>query len=511
MTRLRRLGLSIMTNFMAQGLSLVLGVVALPVYIRILGETGYGVYSFLLILINYLGFLDLGLNGGIVRFVAEAVTRRDSDRIRRLTGTISRIYLVTGGTGALFLLAGSDWMVRHFLNDIPADLLPGAVLYFQLGAVAFLLNLYNIFLSGLLTAAQKQYLSNSVRFGGDSLRYLAGIGILLAGGGLVGLAITNLVVNSGVLAVLFGLSRRELGTFSLFRPFDRGLFREVFSYSAFLMASTIVGVLAVQANQLVVGYLLPVAALAWYAGSFDTAGKLWLIPKNVLAPVFPLWTEMKAKGEKEKITQILDHSVRFILLVAWLPSLLLLIDADVVLSLWISPGFSDGAAPVFRLILAGVLINSAFYAATPLAYAFDLPATITRFQIGQAILNLAGCFLLIPLYGIAGAGLAFLLSQVVIGPLVLGSVLRKTGLISLTRYLKTTVLPPVLAGLAAGGTGWLLKILSGDDWWTAAWRMGVVSVIFLLIADRWVITRDDRMYIGRYTPLGKWFPKRFPR
>jgi len=506
MSRLNKLSLSVMTNFLTQGVTMILALFALPVYFRYLGDAGYGVYSFLIVLINYLSFLDLGLNAGAIRFVAEAYSAGDYEKVKKVIGTISRVYLVTATAGSFLLLFSADFIAHHFLNQIPVSLLPETVTFFQLGAIAFFLNMYSIFLGGLQTAIQKQYLSNSIRFTGDGLRLVTGMILLISGQGLVSIILSNILISLLVILTLFLSAKRELPSFSLFRPFDKAVFKELFSYSAIVMAGSVVAIVGAQANQFIIAWLLPVAMIAFYSGAFDTTTKLFLVPKNLMTPLFPLWLEMRVKNESGKIELLLFKALKFTGLSILIVSVPLFLDTESLLSLWVSPAFSDGASAPFKLLLPGVVISSLGYALIPLAYVFDLQKKALYFQITQAILNIILCFSLIPVLGVAGAALAFTLTQLLVLP-VMGYFIFKESI----GFMQIQVFGWDLIRLAGIGLfGALVFYLSSlfqfTGWMGIFIRFSLTISASILASWFWALDSTDKGFIRKYTPV-KFLPE----
>lgn len=485
---------------------MILALFALPVYFRYLGDAGYGIYSFLIVLINYLSFLDLGLNAGAIKFIGEAYFAGDYDKVKKVIGTISRVYLFTASVGSLLLLFSADFIARHFLNQIPVSLLPEAVTFFQLGAIAFFLNMYSIFLGGLQTAIQKQYLSNSIRFTGDTLRLVTGMILLISGQGLVSIILSNIVISFLVILTLFLSAKRELPSFSLFRPFDKFLFKELFSYSAIFLTGSIVTIIGAQANQFFLAWLLPVAMIAFYSGAFDTTNKLLLVPKNLMTPLFPLWLEMKVKNESEKIELLLFKTLKFTGLSILIVSVPLFLDSETLLSLWVSPAFSDGASASFKLLLPGVVISSLGYALIPLAYVFDLQKKALYFQIAQAILNIVLCFSLVPVLGVTGAALAFSLTQLLVLPVMGYFIFKESiGFLQIQVFLWDLVRIAGI-GLLAVVTFYLSSLFPITGWMGIFIRFSFTISASVLATWFWALDSTDKGFIRKYTPV-KFLPE----
>ncbi|MBN8705613.1 MAG: oligosaccharide flippase family protein [Bacteroidetes bacterium] len=498
MSRLKKLGLSVMTNFLAQGVSMILAVIALPVYIHYLGVSGYGIYSFLLVILNYLAFLDLGLNAGVIRFVAEAFSVNDHEKVRKVIGTVSRVYLLTASFGSIMVFVCSEFIVNNLLNNIPPNLITEATFFFQLGAIAFFLNMYLIFLTGLQTAIQKQYLSNSVRFTGDSLRLAAGMVLLINGFGLTSVILSNIIVSVIIISILYFSAKRELGRFSLFYPFDKVVFKEIFSFSGLVLAGTVVGILALQSNQLIIGLFLPVAMVAFYSGAFDTTNKLYIFPKNLIAPLYPLWIEMKVKGEDQKIEQLLQRTIKFTGLPVIILCVPLFLEAKNLLSLWISPSFSHNTSLSFQILIPGILISSLGYSLIPLAYVYNLQKSALRFQIVLAVLNVGFCFLFIPFFGLIGAAIAFSLTQVIVYPFMGYKFLQKINQFKNSHLIFNDLLRLTAIGCICAIAFLFSEMILISGWVGIVFRFSISSSIALLSSYFIIIDSTDISFIKKY-------------
>src|SRR6185437_14110879 len=127
---------NVASGVLAQSWTALLGLVALPIYVRKLGPESYGLLSLCLTLVGVGGVMDLGIGRSLGKFIAAAPTA-DRDRT-------ARRYVRTGITGALALalLAAVGFMllapwIAASLFRVPPRLQPTAVACVEVTAMAF--------------------------------------------------------------------------------------------------------------------------------------------------------------------------------------------------------------------------------------------------------------------------------------------------------------------------------------------------------------------------------------
>src|SRR3989454_503657 len=73
-------------NILGQALPLAVGLVAIPIMTRSLGDTRFGLLALMWAIIGYFSLLDLGLGRATTKFVAEALARQDARRAPPVAG-----------------------------------------------------------------------------------------------------------------------------------------------------------------------------------------------------------------------------------------------------------------------------------------------------------------------------------------------------------------------------------------------------------------------------------------
>jgi len=121
-------------NLLTKALIIVFKFITIPVLIAEFTDSGYGLLILATSILVYLKILEMGTPLGVIKFVAEWLTKRDFDSIHKVSSSYFLIYFVIGSINlALFLLlayfgrsiffenlSNTDWQVFQVLLIIAA-------------------------------------------------------------------------------------------------------------------------------------------------------------------------------------------------------------------------------------------------------------------------------------------------------------------------------------------------------------------------------------------------------
>jgi O-antigen/teichoic acid export membrane protein len=211
-------------------------------------------------------------------------------------------------------------------------------------------------LRGLLEARQRFDLVNLVRVPASALMYLGPAAVLPFSRHLAP-AVAVLVAVRILACVGYGWCAARVEP-ALLRAAGRpaAAWRDVAGTGAWLtvanLASTSVGVL----DRLVLGALLPVAAVAYYATPLEAVTKALVIPAALTAVMFPAFSAERDDGSL-RLGDYLRRSVRYTFLLLFPVTLAVAALAPEVLSLWLGAEFAASGAAATRWLSLGVLAN----------------------------------------------------------------------------------------------------------------------------------------------------------
>src|SRR5437879_10943892 len=148
-------------NIFGQALPLAVGLVAIPILTRSLGDTRFGLLALMWAIIGYFSLLDLGLGRATTKFVAEALARQDARRAQQVAGFTAAGQTALGVVGGALLAAVTPWVVTDLLR-VPAELRVEAEQAFRWLALSVPFVVLSLNLRAVLEGAQRFELANLV-------------------------------------------------------------------------------------------------------------------------------------------------------------------------------------------------------------------------------------------------------------------------------------------------------------------------------------------------------------
>src|SRR5439155_26363287 len=84
----RTLARNTLYNVLGQGVPILVGLAAIPIILRSLGEARFGLLGLAWAILGYVGAFDLGLGRATTKYVAQYLAAGDEERLRRV-GTLA--------------------------------------------------------------------------------------------------------------------------------------------------------------------------------------------------------------------------------------------------------------------------------------------------------------------------------------------------------------------------------------------------------------------------------------
>jgi len=376
----------------------LIGVATLPLIVRVLGPTGYGDYAFLLSTFSLLMILvSSGVTEGVQKFVAE--DRTDAWR-ERIVGFYLRLALLLAVLGSL-AVAGVTWS-----GLVSRLLAPRFETYFYLLAGLVLTAQLRSFTRRALLGLGLEPYSESLSVVGKLVFVGIGLGLATAGFGVAGFLAAKAIAATLFTVVGFALLARRVSIRSALSARDGSLPRqELLSFNGLNVVLVLLLMSLFHVDVLMLGVLTDSARTGFYKAALALAQYMWLVPTAIqtllLHSTADLWTE----GRHERVERLAGTITRYVFLFTALLAIGVFALADRFVPLYYGQEFAVVLGPLLVLLpgavgfsLARPLygINKASGRLVPLILATTVAAG------GNAALN----WLLIPRYGMIGAGMA---------------------------------------------------------------------------------------------------------
>jgi O-antigen/teichoic acid export membrane protein len=377
----------------------------IPILIRGLGNERFGVLALAWALIGYASLFDLGLGRALTQLVAGKLGRGEDRDVPALvwTSLLLMLFLGLGGTAIAALV--SRWMVYRVLN-VPSALQLETLRAFYLLALSIPVVITTSGMRGVLEAYQRFGLINALRIP---------MGVLTFAGPLLILPFSSsLVPVVGVLVVgrLIGWAAHLL----LCRQIVPGLtgrfswqsceVRPLLRFGGWMTVSNVVGPLMVTLDRFLIGAMVSMAAVTYYATPYEVVTKFWLIPSALTGVMFPAFSTSFAR-DREHAALLFGRSVKLLLLVLFPIMLFSLALSKDGLQLWLGAEFAQHSVRVFQWLAVGVFINSLAQVPFALLQGGGRPDLTAKLHAIELPVYLVSLWLLIRSWGIEGAAVAW--------------------------------------------------------------------------------------------------------
>lgn len=397
---------NVLWNFLGLAIPLVVALLAMPYLIAAMGTTRFGLLVLLWAMGGYVSLLDLGLGRALTRVVAEKLGTCQLQGISALVWTAVMLALLLGVASGAGLAALSPWLVKKVFT-VPSALYDEALAAFYLVAAILPMVTSASILRGVLEAYQRFGVISMARVSFGAVTFVGPLLLLpfshalpMAAGAL---AIARLAVCAGYL-----MACRRIIPAVAWADFSPRVAGQLMRQGGWMTVSNLVSPALTYLDRFLVGSLVSLAAVAYYATPFEIATSLLVIPTALSAVLFPALARMLALN-RGKAAGLLERGTRYIFL-ALFPFILFLVTfASEGLSLWLGAEFAAHGSLVLQWLSAGVFVNSLAHIAFAFVQGSGRSDLTARMHVFELLFYMPLLWWTLERYGINGAAVLWFL------------------------------------------------------------------------------------------------------
>ena len=473
-------------NLIGQLIPLIVAIFALPPLIRILGTDRFGVLALAWVVIGYFSLFDLGLGRALTQLVATRLGAGQEKEIPTLAWTGLTLVLILGLVGTLILGLSSPWLVQDVLN-IPEELQPESLKVFYLLALAIPVVTITAGLRGLLEAYQRFDIINLIRIPLGIFTFLGPLLVLPFSHSLLPVVAILVAGRLVTWAIYFLLCIRVMSLGRSGIGLQLNLLRQLIFFGSWMTVSNLVGPIMVYLDRFLIGALLSVTAVTFYATPYEVVTKLLIIPGALAGVLFPAFSTSSIQ-DPSRTAMLFGRGIKYIFLCLFPICLLIITFASEGLGLWLGQEFVDKSTRVLQWLAVGVFLNSLAHIAFAFIQGVGRPDLTAKLHLIELPLYLLLVWYLIGAYGIEGAAIAWAVRIGIDALFLFGIAQRLLPTEISTNMLKTLAVVGALIifGLGSMQIGLLIKAVF------------IVSVFTTFIFTSWflILAPDERVMIG---------------
>jgi O-antigen/teichoic acid export membrane protein len=461
---------------------------SIPILINALGTEGFGVLTIAWMVSGYFSLLDLGVGRALTKLLSEKLGKNDVEDIPNLIWTALMLTTLIGFLGGLLISITSSILVND-LFKIPLALREDVEKSFYIIAISVPLVIGNAALRGILESYQRFDIINSIRIPMGSLTFLGPLLVIS-----FSVKLTHIVASLAIVRMLEWLVSfffctkvvPEMLKNIRIQPLYIGT---VLRFGGWMTISNVLGPLMVYLDRFLIGSIISIGAVSYYATSYEIIHRLMVVPGAIVGVMFPALGALIGTNPL-KATTIFFGGVRYTFISIFPLILIIFIFAEEGLRLWLGDEFALQGASVLQWLAIGALISCFSYFPFAVLHAAGRPDLTAKLHLIETPIYMIIAWILIVRYGIEGAAIAWLI-RATFDTVIL---FYMAGLILKITYPKSQIL------LITSSTSVLLYVsmLLPEDTFFKLGFLGMVLVLLFIFSWRVILNSDERDFLLSY-------------
>lgn len=378
--------------------------VAVPIYLHLIGDARYGVLAIVWLFVGYFGILDPGVGRAAEYHIArlnDSSEQKERESVFWTAFAINMSFGLLAGA-VLYLIARPIFMMAF---KMPSSMKAEVMASLPWLAASLPVSMFGGMLIGALQARGRFGICSSISVGNSIVVQLAPLAVAYwHGPELTWLIPTVLIARSlGIIPSAIVVVRAlPLGVGG---RFDLRLLKTLFSYGGWVSITNVLTPILSSLDRMIIGSLVSAAAVAFYTVPFNLASKVLILPGALTRSLFP----RLSRSGKEGGTNLASEAVTALTALTT-PLIILAIGVlPIFMRFWVGRSFAEQSAPIGIVLFVGVWVNGLAFVPYAHLQASNRPDVVAKFHAIELLPFLGILWLGLHYFGLIGAAYAWTL------------------------------------------------------------------------------------------------------
>ena len=337
--------------------SILVSLIYVPIMLRLMGQSEYGLYSLVASVIAYLSVLDMGFGNAMIRFVSKSKVKKDNEEEKRINGLFLLLYLIIGLVALLIGLVLVFNVSNIFKALTVAELAKAKIIMAILVvtvAISFPLSVFDSY----VIASEKFTFSKALVLIKNIMYPLTMLPFLFLGYK----AIAMVIISSAYTLVMhlinlyYCLKKLDMKIYFSFKIVDKELFKSILAYSLFIFLNIFIDNLYANTDQVILGIVSGTAAVSVYAVGVKITTINQNFSTNISGVFFPRVTKtLEEENGVKKVSDIFIKVSRIQLYVLGLILFGFVIFGKSFIYLWVGEEYISAYYIILLIIVPGII------------------------------------------------------------------------------------------------------------------------------------------------------------
>ena len=275
----------ILLSYISNGISVVIQVVYMPIMIRLLGQSEYGLYTLVSGVVSYLSLFSLGFAGAYLRFFSRFNQKKDRNGLASLNGMFFIIFLILAFIALICGLTLSFFPKQVFGSKLSGSELSEARILMIILVFNIAISLICSMFDSIVSAYEQFIFQRIVSLLAVIINPFICFPLLLMGYGNIMIVVVSLIITIGKLCINFWFCVRKLKIPISFHNFQFPLLKEMGAFSFFLLLNMIIDQINWNVDKLILSHTKGIKEVAVY-GVASQINRLFITFSTTISSVF---------------------------------------------------------------------------------------------------------------------------------------------------------------------------------------------------------------------------------
>ena len=273
----------VVLSYISTAISIVIQLVYMPVMIRLLGKSEYGLYSLVSSVVSYLSLFSLGFTGAYLRFFARFYKNRE--KLASLNGMFLTLFSILASVATICGIVLSFFPEQIFGSKLLGSELSKARILMLILVINIAINLISGIFDSIIGAYEQFVFQRIVGIASTIVNPFICLPLLLMGYGSVMLVVvaTGVTLVRFIVNVWFCIYKIQIPV--SFHGFQWSLLKEITVFSSFLLLNMIIDQINWNVDKLILGHTNGTEEIAVY-GVASQFNSLFMVFSTTISSVF---------------------------------------------------------------------------------------------------------------------------------------------------------------------------------------------------------------------------------
>ena len=473
----------VILSYLSTGISIFIQLVYMPVMIRLLGQSEFGLYSLVSGVVSYLSLFSLGFTGAYLRFFARENQKNDREGLAALNGMFILLFLLLSCAALICGFTLSCFPRQIFGTKLSGAELQEARILMMILVVNTAICLASSIFDSIVSAHEQFVFQRVVSLAATVMNPFLCLPLLLLGYGNVMLVVVSTCIVVGKLAINVWFCFWKLKIPVSFRNMQFSVLKEVGIFSFFLLLNMIIDQINWNVDKLILSHTNGTREVAVY-GVASQINALFMTFSTTISSVFsPRINRIAAENSvnyRREFTILMAKVGRIQWMILGLMAMgFVIFGKFFIVNIYADDGYGDAYWAALFLVLPALV---------PLIQniGIEVQRALNRHQFRSVIyfvMAVGNVFISIPLakrFGSVGAAMGTAISLVFANGIIMNVFYHKALKIDMLYFWKEIgkTLPGFLAPAILGV--WIIRSVFFDSLMKYAAWIAVFSLVYCL-------------------------------